>query len=171
MVRSVTKTVKVPASKAEEWDSHIEENPEVDSTSHLIRLAVENEISGTRGGREGADTSGEAAEDRRDKEILTALNKLQTSINDLDRRMSSLEGIEKDEASYDLRRAVYSFLPEERDDLAYDDWAVTPEELARSLGADETDVRDSLDRLDGLGEASSVTGGPSDKTYWFKRGE
>ena len=171
MGKKSVKTVKVSPSVAEEWEEYLEENAQYDSISHLIRQSVHHEINGTRGGREGADTSGKAAKDRKDEEILTALNQLQTTVDDLDRRMSSLEGIERDEASYDLRRAVYSLLPEERDDLEYGEWAMTSSDLARSLGADETDIRDTLDRLDSLGEASSVTGGPSDETYWFKRGE
>ena len=169
MGKSVTKTVKVPASKAEDWDEYLKENPEVDSISHLIRLSVEKEINGSHGERDAP--SGDT-ETRNEGEILTALRQIQTDVGDVEERLSALEGIKTAEADYDLRKAVYSFLPEERDNLEYATWATTVEEIARKLGAEESDVKDTLDSLEErTGQVASVAGGPEGETYWFKRAE
>lgn len=169
MPDSVTKTVKVPALKAEEWDKYLEDNPEVDSISHLIRLSVEKEISGSHD-----DTkipSGDS-ETRNDGEILTALRQLQTTVDDVEGRLSALEGIKTTEADYDLRKAVYSFLPKKKKNTEYPAWATTTEEIARKLGAQEDDVQNALEDLEHrTGEVASVTGGPKSERYWFRRAE
>lgn len=164
-----TKTVKVPSSKAEEWDSYVEDNPEVDSISHLIRLSVERELQGKY---EEPQTLSDDSDDAASGEVLTALRQLQTGINDLEERMNALERVGEAEANYNLRKAVFSFLPEERRSSKYADWAITCEELAQKLGADEPAVQDTLDNLaDGTGQVASVSGGPDGETYWFKRGK
>jgi hypothetical protein len=64
MVDKATKTIKMPESKAEECEEYVEDNAEVDSISHLIRLSVQKEISGTydldtrRSGDDSAGASG-----------------------------------------------------------------------------------------------------------------
>lgn len=164
-----TKTVKVPSSKAEEWDSYVEDNPEVDSISHLIRLSVERELQGKY---EKPQTLSDDSDDAASGEVLTVLRQLQTGMNDLQERMNALERVGEAEASYDLQKAVFSFLPEERRSSKYADWAITCEELAQKLGADEQAVQDTLDNLgDGTGQVASVSGGPDGETYWFKRGK
>lgn len=169
MGKSVTKTVKVPESMAEEWEQYVEENPEADSISHLIRLSVNKEIND--GHDRNLAPSGDT-ETRNEGEILTALRQIQTDVGDVENRLSALEGIKTAEADYDLRKAVYSFLPEERDSLEYATWATTVEEIARKLGAEKSDVKDTLDSLeDGTGQVASVAGGPEGETYWFKRAE
>lgn len=164
-----TKTVKVPESKAEEWDAHVEENPEVDSISHLIRLSVERELQGKY---EEPQTLSTNSDDAAFGEVLTALRQLQTSVGDLQERMGAIERVEEAKANYDLQKAVFSFLPEERRSSKYADWAITCEELAQKLGADEQAVQDTLDDLaEGTGQVLSVSGGPDGETYWFKRGK
>jgi Arc/MetJ-type ribon-helix-helix transcriptional regulator len=169
MGKSVTKTVKVPESMAEEWERYVEENPEADSISHLIRQSVELRLQGKYSGPQRVV---EGSDDADSGEVLTALRQLQTGMNDLQERMNALERVGEAEASYDLQKAVFSFLPEERRSSKYADWAITCEELAQKLGANEGDVQDTLDNLgDGTGQVASVSGGPDGETYWFKRGK
>ncbi|ELZ93284.1 hypothetical protein [Haloferax sulfurifontis] len=170
MGKSVTKTVKVPESMAEEWERYVEENPEADSISHLIRQSVELKLQGKFSEPQTRSDDGDDA--AASGEILTVLRQLQTGINDLEERMNALERVGEAEASYDLRKAVFSFLPEERRSSKYADWAITCEELAQKLGADEPAVQDTLDDLaEETGQVASVSGGPDGETYWFKRGK
>lgn len=57
---STVKTVKVPESQAEGWDKYLEENPEVDSLSHLIRLSVDRELNDSYDDRGGPFGNGES---------------------------------------------------------------------------------------------------------------
>lgn len=163
-----TKTVKVPSSKAEEWDDYAEENPEVDSISHLIRLSVEREIQGQY---DQPQTLSDDTDDAASGEVLTALRQIQTGMSDLEERMSAIERVGKAEAGYDLQKAVYSFLPEKRDESRVDQWGITASKLAQKLGAEEFKIQETLERLaDTTGQVRSLSGGPKNETYWFKQG-
>jgi len=167
MGKLTTKTVKVPSSKAEEWDSYVEDNAEVDSISHLIRLSVERELQGKYN---EPQTLPDHSADATSSEVLTVLRQLQTGINDLEDRMNALERVGKAEADYDLRKAVFAFLPEEAQSMNYEEWAIKCEKLAQRLGANEQDVQDTLRNLEEVtGQVVSVTGGPDSETRWFKR--
>jgi hypothetical protein len=167
MAKLTTKTVKVPSSKAEEWDSYVDHNAEVDSISHLIRLSVERELQGKYN---DPQTLPDHSADAASSEVLTVLRQLQTGINDLEDRMNALERVGKAEANYDLRKAVFAFLPEEAQSMNYEEWAITCEKLAQKLGAGEKDVQDTLRNLEEVtGQVVSVTGGPDSETRWFKR--
>jgi len=169
MGEKTTKTVKLPESKAKEWDDYKDENEAIDSISHLIRLSVERQMQGKYNQPEAPSGNSDAAESG---EVLTALRKIQTSVEGLEERLSAIEEVNEAEANYDLRKAVYSFLPEERDSPEYDTWATTAEEVARKLGAEVDDVENTLEGLEeGTGQVASVTGGPDGETYWFKRGK
>jgi hypothetical protein len=109
-------------------------------------------------------------DDAASSEVLTVLRQLQTGINDLEDRMNALERVGKAEANYDLRKAIFAFLPEEAQSMNYEEWAITCEKLAQRLGADEQDVQDTLRSLEEVtGQVVSVTGGPDSETRWFKR--
>ena len=157
MGKKTTKTVKVDRSKADEWEKYVEENPEADSISHLIRQSVQKEINGsyespqTPSGGRGAEVSGE---------VLTTLRQIQTGVTDLEERLTALESVERAEETYSLKKAVWEFLPEEPEEviddevpLVYDDIGIdsldviTPQQIAQKLGADVDDVQDALDEL------------------------
>lgn len=162
-----TKTVKVPESMAEEWDSYLEDNPEVDSISHLIRLSVQRQL---QEGFEQSKQVSTGSDDNVSGQTLTMLRRLQTSINDLHEEVDSIRNINESEATYDLQRALFSLLPEGPKSMKYNRWALTCEELANKLGAEEQAVQESLNDLEEVtGEVRSVFGGPDDETYWFKQ--
>lgn len=160
MGEKTVKTVKVPESQAEEWDEYVDENPEVDSVSHLIRLSVQKEMSGEydvqqrRSDDDNAGTSGE---------VLTHLRKIETGIGDVEERLTALEETKSEEAGYDLKKAVFEVLPPTPDEVVtatvepeipasqpdfpeHSD-AMTAQEVARKLGADVNDVQDALEEL------------------------
>jgi len=170
-----TKTVKVGRSKADEWEDYVTENPEVDSVSHLIRLAVQKEISGAYDNpRSRTDNESQAASGQ----ILTHLRKIETAIDDVETRVSAIEGVKSAEANYDIEKATFNTLPERPKSDTIDtaqesppDFATTTEEIARHLGAEEADVQNALDHLrETTGQIRRVTGGPENTTYYWRKG-
>lgn len=184
-----TKTVKVPESKAEEWEAYVEDNAEVDSISHLIRLSVQKEISGaydvdTR--RSDGDSTGANGE------ILTHLRKIETAIDDVETRVAAVEGVKSAEANYDIQKATFNTLPEPPDSEVFEvpesgaskdsseqhtaqkhpsDFAVTSDEIARQLGAETEDVEEALTHLrETTGQVRRVSGGPENRTYYWRKG-
>ena len=175
MGKKTTKTVKVDRSKASEWEDYIAESPEVDSVSHLIRLAVQKEISGAYDKpRSRSDDESQAD----NGEILTHLRKIETAIDDVETRVSAIEGVKSAEANYDIQKATFNTLPEPPEGKAIDtaqerppDFAITTEEIARQLGAEEADIQDALDHLqETTGQIRRVTGGPENTTYYWRKG-
>lgn len=190
MGSKTTKTVKVPESQAREWDQYVEETPEVDSVSHLIRLSVQKEISGDysieRRHTEGDESTGVGVSG----EVLTSLRKIETAIDDVEERITALEGVQSAEAGYDLQRAAYTVLSAAPDsaivpggeggeegyvyeDADFEEWADTPESVANQLGADIEDIADTLEDLHNImgGEVRQVHDEDSDTVYYFKRGK
>lgn len=181
MESKTTKTVKVPDARAEEWDTYVEQNPEVDSVSHLIRLSVQRQMSGKYDRRQRRSDDGDAAESG---EVKTALRQIQTAIGDVEERLSALEGIKTAEANYDLRKAVWSFLPEEPEEVIDDEIppvygdgddgldsldVLTPEQIAQKLGADVADVQDALDELvESTGQVKCSDTNFDGNHYWKK---
>ncbi|AGN01145.1 hypothetical protein L593_05980 [Salinarchaeum sp. Harcht-Bsk1] len=177
MPETTTKTVKVPDSRAEKWDEYVQENPEVDSISHLIRLAVQREIDNDR---PSAQPVADPTEDTSSGEILTAVQGIQTAVSDLEERMSALEEVEKAEASYDLQKAIYAVLPEDPDCVIDDEIPgpenveeadpITAREIAQLLGADYPEVEGTID---GMVEATAEVQRSDvnhDGRYYWKRG-
>ena len=148
MGKLTTKTVKVPQSKAEEWDEYIEETPEVDSVSHLIRLSVQHEMSGHHDEPQTASTESSAAPSA---EVMATLRDIKQSIEGIDERLSAIERVDEAESSFSLKRAIYSFLPETAwsdslpdEQYETDDDIYSSRELANKLGADIGEVEETL---------------------------
>ena len=179
MGKKATKTVKVDQSKAAEWEKYVEDNPEADSISHLIRQSVQKEINGsyespqTPSGGRSAEVSGE---------VLTTLRQIQTGVTDLEERLSALESVERAEERYSLKKAVWEVLPEEPEELvdgevpiAYDKIgldsfdAITPRQIGQKLGADIDDVQDALDELvESTGQVKCSDTNFDGNHYWKK---
>nr|WP_231587986.1 type II toxin-antitoxin system PemK/MazF family toxin [Halostagnicola sp. A56] len=176
-------TVKVPDSTADKWDEYVEDTPEVDSVSHLIRLSVKNQIDGrTEIDRQQAPDSTDGAFSG---EVLTTLQGIQTGIDDLEDRLTALEEVESAEASYDLQKAIYEILPadselphpigvvdeipkpEDPDELD----VMTPQEVAQKLGANMGEVEDTLKELaETTGQVQRSDTNHDGNHYW-KRGD
>ena len=153
------KTVKVSEDAASDWEDYVEENPEVDSVSHLIRLAVQKEISGEYDLEQRVEVSQSNDNDAANGEVLTRLRKLQTGISDIEERMQALEDTENAESRYDFQKVVFELLPTPPEDKGpgekvgewtyyqVEEYATTAEDLATRIKADTEDVRSELDTL------------------------
>ncbi|QPV61221.1 hypothetical protein I7X12_10590 [Halosimplex litoreum] len=158
MGEKTTKTVKVSASTAEEWDEYVEENAEVDSVSHLIRLSVQKEISGEYDIEQRRESRSVEGSEATEGEVLTQLRKVNTAIGDVEERLSALEETEKAEAGFDLKKAIHSNLEvvawtdKERgnwdeSDLEFHDSVHSAQDVAESIGADTADVRSKMEKM------------------------
>lgn len=198
MGKKTTKTVKVPESMAEEWDTYVEENPEVDSVSHLIRLSVQYKITedyelGSR--RKTTEGAQESESTGVSSEVLSILRSIKSDVGHIDERLTILEKAESVKSSYDVMRDAYDALPTPPkseivpdgegtgshlyEDTDYQEWAITPREIAREQGYDEAEVRDALESLaDTTGEVKRLSrdtgtfdiGDSEPEDYYFKRG-
>ena len=176
MGKKTTKTVKLPESKAEEWDTYAEENEAVDSISHLIRLSVERQMQGKYNQPEAPSGNSDAAESG---EVLTVLRKIQTGVEDLEERLDAIEEVNEAEANFDLQKAIWELLPEEPNAVVDNEIplpekpentsAITAEELAGKLGAEQTVVRDTLDELvESTGQVQRSDVNHNGRHYWRK---
>jgi hypothetical protein len=178
MGNKTTKTVKVDQSKAEQWDEYVAENAEVDSVSHLIRLAVQKEISGAYDVENRKESRSDDVSAGASGEVLTHLRKIETAIDDVESRVSAIEGVKSAEANYDIEKATFNTLPEPPEGKGIDtaqetppDFATTVDEIARKLGAEPSDIEDALTHLrETTGQIRRVTGGPDNKTYYWRKG-
>lgn len=174
MPDKTVKSVKVPEQKAEEWDEYVSKSPELDSMSHFIRLSVERQMNNGderpqgRSDDKNAGTSGE---------VLTALRQIQTTLEDLDERISGLEELESAEAGYSLKKALWELLPSEPREVVDDEIpapespedtdAVTPREVAQRLGGDVNDVEETLDELvETTGQVQRSDSNHDGNHYW-----
>jgi len=182
MGNKTVKTVKVDQSTADDWQEHVDENAYVDSISHLIRLSVQKEVNGdyelqNRGkGDSDAETSGDSGE------VLTHLQNIETAIGDLEERLAAVEDVESAEAGYSLKKAVWEVLPEEPSEViedeipevygdeGFDDLdVITPREIAQRLGAEVSEVEDTLDELsESTGQVQRSDENYDGNHYWKK---
>ena len=182
MGEKVTKTVKVSASKADDWEAYIEENEHVDSMSHLIRLSVQREIQGKY--KEAQRTATTDTADAASGEVLTTLRQIETGIGDLEDRLSAIERVNESDAGYDLKKAVYTLLPKDPEHvnpageiasevpyLPEDSGAITAREIAQQLGADTEEVKDTLDELVETTGQVECNDTNHDGDYYWKKGQ
>jgi hypothetical protein len=152
MEYETTKTVKLPRSKADEWDEYVTDNPEIDSISHLIRLSVQRQMNG--GYNQPQSASIERSDAPASAEVMATLRDIQRAIGGLDDRLSAIERVESSESSFSLERAIYSFLPEtgwysgySAEEYDSDEDVFSSRELANKLGADVSEVEATLRKM------------------------
>lgn len=166
--------VQVSADRKERWDEYADETNR--SLSNLVRLAVDREIEGSASGS-GSGSLGEPTEST-DPQVLTALGRIQQSIEGLEQRMRTIEqSAESEGPEYNFRRVLFELLPKAPDgeevgpngetvSLPPQSMGITPEELARRIGADAEEVSDAIERLSS--EMTQVSGavGEDGAYYW-----
>jgi antitoxin component of RelBE/YafQ-DinJ toxin-antitoxin module len=170
MGETTTVAFRIDESVKEEWEEAAD-GPEYDSLSHLIRLAVQKEISG-EGARTDAQGGGEA---EADAEVLQTLNRLERAVSDVQDEVETMGRESEAGELYDLEQVLLEVLPSGDVDLTADDPAnlldtepVAPQEVAARIGADEQDVSDALNRLaDNTGQVRrSDTALEDEPSYW-----
>ena len=174
MSEKTTVAFRIDESVKKEWEEAAEA-PEYNSLSHLIRLAVQREITDTEGGETGISTDKNS---QRDAEILELLNQIESTVTDVQAGVQALETESESENLYALEQVLLEVLPKASQD---DPDTVPPgifekegervQSLADRIGADKPPVADALDRL------TSETGlvdrklGPSNDEYYYWRVE
>ena len=99
------------------WKQHLEENgAEFQSLSHLIRQAVEKEVSSN-----GTDTRKHSEPDRNNAEILEALGRLDEKLQGFDTRLASIETeVRNDPDTRDIANRLFEHLPTKDELLNYE---------------------------------------------------
>lgn len=172
MSEKTTVAFRVDESVKQEWEDAAE-NPEYDSLSHLIRLAVQKEITET----ETAETDTQADVEA-NSEILGSLNRLEKSIDEIQDEMEAVGRENHAEEMYELEQVLLEVLPtasKEIDPITevepdrLEAGATTPRDVAGRIGADTSDVADTLERLaENTGQVESVTNPESGDTYYWR---
>ncbi|WP_436935932.1 hypothetical protein [Halovenus marina] len=164
MEETTTVAFRVDASVKEEWEEAAE-GPEYDSLSHLIRLSVQREITDA----ERADNPPQA-ENNLDSngEVMKSITRIERSMERLSDEVEAIGRENRDEELYDLEQVLLEILPEynpSKHDLENpieaDIEALTAEEAAAKIGADEEKVSNALLRLsENTGQVKRLDPGP-----------
>jgi hypothetical protein len=132
MTETTTVALRVPESVKSEWERATETDPAYDSLSHLVRLAVERELSDAAEGAGSAETGADAA-------VLASLRRLERGVADLQRELDAQAEERRAAALVDLERVALEVLSSEE--------SLTAETVAQRIGADTGAVREALARL------------------------
>lgn len=148
MAEKTTVAFRVDETVKQEWEEATE-GPEYNSLSHLIRLAVQREITETEAGETDTQAGVEA-----DGEVLESLNRLEKTVEEIHEEMGAVGRESRADELYDLEQVVLEILPSY--DPSIQDLqnptdteieSLSPEEVAARIGADEEDVSDALRHL------------------------
>jgi antitoxin component of RelBE/YafQ-DinJ toxin-antitoxin module len=166
MAEKTTVAFRIDESVKSDWEDAAE-NPEYNSLSHLIRLAVQREIAET----ESAPRTAQADTNTEDNaEVLESLNRLEKVTENIQEEVEAVAREEEAERNYDLEQVLLELLPTTPGDYApggrdYPDpqeVGQTPRDIAGRIGADTSDVEDVLENLEGrVGQVRQSVG-----YYW-----
>jgi hypothetical protein len=168
MSEKTTVAFRVDESVKQEWEEAAED-PEYDSLSHLIRLAVQREITDTV-----ATETDVRAGLGNDGEILGSLNRLEKTVQEIHEEIGAVSRETESEELYDLEQVLIEILPsydvEEPDSelIRPKVDGLTPEKAASRIGAEEEVVSQALNRLyDNLGQIRRTDWESDDQPeYW-----
>ncbi|WP_193309342.1 hypothetical protein [Halorubrum halophilum] len=132
---------RVDDSQKERWKTYAEDNPEYDSLSHLLRVAVAHEMSDQygRGGSGGIDSGGQIGE------LVTAVNKIDSRLEEVEENVENATDAMYSggtSVSEDVTSAVYEALPTSPEQARSTHW------IAEETERDKTTVRVALEQLD-----------------------
>lgn len=157
----------VPQTLKDRIDTATGDSGEYSSQAELTRTAIRHELDADDEGTAQVEAQASLGE-----EAAATLDRIESAIGEANDRLERLESETRGSGPvYDLQKALYNYvLPMQEEDGKYAEWAITSEEIARTLDADQDDVEDALDRLsDMTGDVKSVFGGPENKEYWFRK--
>jgi len=158
--------VRVRQSTKSEWEEYAE--TEYGGMSDLVRTAVRREIGGDYDG----DSSGASASADVVTEVAEAIDRLENTVSDMDRRLETVRESVQSEEAYSFEAAIRETLTKRPKDAPPEnapDYGLTVREISARLDARESDVRDALRDLEQSGEVRSLGGGPENENYYFQR--
>jgi antitoxin component of RelBE/YafQ-DinJ toxin-antitoxin module len=169
MGEKTTVAFRVDESVKQEWQEAAD-RAEYDSLSHLIRLAVQKEITDTETERRHAQTGVEL-----ESEILESLNRLENSVEEVQEEVGAVGREQQAGEMYELEQVLLEILPvanvdwstdNPRDGLEID--PARPSDIAERIGADSQRVSDALNRLaDNTGQVKRTQVAFDDQPgYW-----
>jgi len=163
MAEKTTVAFRIDESVKEEWEDAAE-GPEYDSLSHLIRLSVQREITDTNTASRTA-----RADTVEDSEVLSSLTRLERTVEDIQDEVKAVSREKESEELYSLEQVLLEVLPTAPETYAPGPQepkpgsvGQKPREVAARIGADTSDVSDTLERLSNrTGQVRSSNG-----YYW-----
>ncbi|WP_338726721.1 hypothetical protein [Haladaptatus sp. DJG-WS-42] len=170
--------LRVSPERKQEWEQFVEEHPNANNLSHLIRLAVTREIQGREPSRQ--EQSSEVS-----TEVLEALTRIENGLDEVQTRVKALEREQMAASGMDYQQAAFAVLPTEPKGELIEgpngptrldppaqppEYGMTVEDVADNLGVDNLDaVKDALDRLSDLTDQVRSSAGPAKMRYYWKR--
>ena len=133
-------SLMVAPETKEEWQSAVEESTEYSSLSGLIRRSVTNELSPS-GEVSSAAASLSEATDGSLEELADTLNRVESKVEDIDSRVSSIEGSAAKSDSALTKNKIFTALNRS-------DEAKSAERLADEIGFPEEKVAEQLESLE-----------------------
>jgi len=172
MADTTVVSVKIPRDTKQTWEEYAEENPDVDSVSHLIRLSVMKEMDAS----DEPETGSSVEQAESSAEVLESLKRIQNSISEVDDRLTAIEKESKAEGpGFDIQNTVFDVLPESTippglppEDID-GEGAVSSSEVAESVGLPEEDVSKALIRLhENTAQVVRARGPDGELLYWTR---
>lgn len=165
----------VDARQKEEWKKAAE-GPEYNGLSHLIRVSVTRELSDRSQQSTSRPASG-PVEVELPNDLRATLDRLDRGLKDVKDRLDAIEGERRTEGQeYELAHMVLDVLPtppdtEQAEELEhYDEWAMTPEDLANRLHEDPKNIEEALTRLQEMtSQLNGVVGGPENERFLWRQ--
>lgn len=159
---SETIAFRVSADTKESWVQAVEDSPEYDSLTHLIRLSVEREIAGSSG-----QVSGDTVDDERLGEIVNTLSRVDAQVAEV---VESVEEVR--ERSYSVGGGIgQDTLTEVFSALSVGDAGDGKEtrKIAEATGLDEPTTEMALEKLkEDMPESVKMDNPAKDITRWWR---
>lgn len=147
--------IRVSPSTKRAWEEYVADSFAHNSITGLIRVAIANEIDGSKSSQDSADHTDDLAE------ILESVRRVENDLTDLGTRVRSIERkVERRPDIMKLATEVFDRLPTTKPGTEewqakvarYSPdqstvWPGTVEAIAAALDSDERDIRDALERL------------------------
>ena len=177
MAEKTTVAFRIAQSVRDDWDEAVEDSPEYQSLSHLIRLSVQRELADTD--REVV-SSPDNNEDTSNSEILKSLTRVERAVDSIQDEMKAAGREQRAAETFNLQRVLLELLTtderpvsdvlpaHEGEEATFKQASDTADELAARIGANTSDVANALEQLT---ENTGVVQGHTldDTTYYWRR--
>lgn len=151
--------VKLPVAMKREWEDYVEETEEATSVSHLIRLAVQREISDESRGAADVELSSEKVDvDVELDSVHTRLDQMENTLTEVRDTVTAMETgrIADEEQIEEIADRIYDTMPQRTTERIEDAPDLRPREVAEQLVDDARDWMEMHNSdVDGLAESQN----------------